>query len=95
MSCIADGGSYAPDSISKYKTGIAELDQHMLRQLQLQLEDLAAIQKEAATELLSALSNVEQLLPSYEQDMTLVETLDRCVSWYMSYIVCFTQTCMC
>jgi hypothetical protein len=73
----AEGGSYADENIAAYKAGISGIDHHLEAQQQQQQQQLSGLLEELSAELQSAKQQVEDLLPSYKQDMTLIEALNR------------------
>eukprot|EP00775_Hariotina_reticulata_P013720 gene13720-13842_t len=76
---FADGGSYADENITAYKASISGIDHHMEGQQQQQRQQLSGLLADLSAELQGAQQQVEDLLPSYEQDMTLIEALNRYV----------------
>lgn len=73
----AEGGTYAADNVTTYRAGIASINHHMTQQQQQQQQQLASLQQELSCSLSTALAAVEQLLPSFKQDMTLLDTVNK------------------
>eukprot|EP00798_Chlamydomonas_sp_ICE-L_P002710 gene2710-12580_t len=76
LKTFEEGGAYSAGNVAMYKQSLAAIDTHMEASQATQLERTEELQKQLANEADEALAYVHELLPSHEEDMTLIEKMD-------------------
>lgn len=74
-SACADGGRYAEPSLVTHRANLAALHTYVSQQQSQQQAKLAELRTELTGSISDAQDKIEALLPSYKQDMALVEVL--------------------